>query len=71
MAGSQTLRLRGGRIAVALAVSLLTFAGAVRAQNPSPPVPATGTPEQTVFDQFGSELSTPDPNAGLMTVPQP
>ena len=44
MAGSQTLRLRGGRFAVALAVSFLTSAGGARAQNPSPPLPPAGMP---------------------------
>ena len=44
MAGSQTLRLRGGRFAAALAVSFLTFAGRARAQNPSPPLPPAGMP---------------------------
>lgn len=41
MAGSQTLRLRGGRFAVALAVSALMFASGARAQAPLPPA---GTP---------------------------
>ncbi len=71
MAGSHTLRVRGGSFAAALVVSLLTFAGHARAQNPSPPVPPTGTPGQILSDVVDSELTTPEPSAGLMTVPQP
>ena len=44
MAGSQTLRRRGGRFAAALAVSFLTSAGRARAQYPSPPSPPAAMP---------------------------
>ena len=44
MAGSQTLRLRGGGFAAALAVLFLTFAGLARAQYPSPPSPPAAMP---------------------------
>jgi hypothetical protein len=71
MAGSQTLRIRGGSFAAALVISLLTFAGHAQAQNSSPPLPPTGTPGQILSDVLDSELSTPDPNAGLMAGPQP
>ena len=50
MAGSQTLRVRGGRLAVALAVSLFVSAGGARAQNPSPPLPSTGVPSASLAD---------------------
>ncbi len=71
MAGSHIRRLRGARFAAALALSLFTFAVRARAQNPSPPVPPTGIPAQNLSDLFDSELPTPEPNVGLMTVPQP
>lgn len=71
MAGSQTHRLPLGRVAAALVVSLLTFAGRAYAQNPTPPVPAAGTPSQFFFDELDDESATPEPNAGLTTVPQP
>ena len=50
MAGSQTLRLRGGRFAAALAVSFLTSADLARAQNPSPPLPPAGMPARSFAD---------------------
>ena len=74
MAGSQTLRVRGGRFAVALAISLLAFAGVARAQAPSPPsptlpqLPATGVPDQVFADIV---TSTPETDAGSMMDPQP
>ena len=71
MAGSHIRRLRGVAFTTALALSLFAFASRARAQNPSPPVPAAGIPAQTVSDLMDADLSTQDPNAGLMTVPQP
>jgi len=71
MAGSQALRLSLGRVAAALVVSFLTFAGRAQAQSPSPPVPAAGTPGQILYDALDAESSTPEPNAGAMTAPQP
>ena len=70
MAGSQTLRLRGGRFAAALAVSFFTFAGRARAQDPSPPLPPSGMPAQS-FAEIVDAVSTPETIAGPMTVPQP
>jgi hypothetical protein len=69
MAGSHIHRLRGGAFAAALALSLCTFAGRARAQDPSPPVPAPGIPAQNLPDLLESELSSPDPNAGMMAQP--
>ena len=63
MAGSQALRLRGGRFAAVLALSFFTFAGRALAQNPAPP---SGMPAQSV-----DAVSTPEPIAGPMTIPQP
>jgi hypothetical protein len=54
MAGSQTLRLRGGRLAVVLALSFFTFAGRAQAQNPSP---LSGMPGQS-FAEAPSTLET-------------
>ncbi len=71
MEGSYIRRLRGGPFAAALALSLCLFAGPAFAQDPSPPVPPTGIPAQNLSDLIDSGLSTPDPNAGLMTGPQP
>ena len=42
MAGRHFSRLRGGPLTAALAVSFLTSAGDVRAQNPLPPSPPAG-----------------------------
>jgi hypothetical protein len=70
MAGSQTFRLRGARFAAALALSLFTFAGRARALDPSPPVPPAGMPAQN-FSAIVDAVSTPDPPAEPMTVPQP
>ena len=69
MAGSDVRHLRGVPFAAALALSLFTFAGRAPAQDPSPPVPASGLPAQNLADLSESELSTPDPNAGMMTQP--
>jgi hypothetical protein len=71
MTGSHIRRLRGGPVAAALALSLYLFAGPALAQDASPPVPAAGIPAQDLFGLLDSELSTPEPNAGLMTVLQP
>ena len=67
MAGSQTLRLRGGRFAAALAVTL-TFAGAARAQNPLPPLPAAGTPAAR-FAEVVDRATAPEMMPAPMTVP--
>ena len=67
MAGSQTLRLRGGGFVAALAVALLTFAGLARAQYPSPPA---ATPARSFADLVESDdppLAMPAPT----TVPRP
>jgi hypothetical protein len=71
MAGSHTRRLRGGPFAAVLALSVCLLAGPALAQDPSPPVPPTGIPAQNLADLFDSESPTPEPNAGLLTVPQP
>jgi hypothetical protein len=60
MAGSQTLRVRAGLSAAALALSLFTSAGRARAQNPTPPVPSAGVPSASLADAV---LSAPDPEA--------
>jgi hypothetical protein len=70
MAGSQTLRLQGGRLAAALALSLFTFAGPARAQDQLPPLPASGMPAQNLTDIVNS-VSPPEPTAGPMTAAQP
>ncbi len=70
MAGSQTLRLRGGRYAAALVLSLSTFAGRARAQDPSPPLPPTGMPSQSLADLVDS-ASPPETIAWPMSAPQP
>jgi hypothetical protein len=68
MAGSQALRVRGGRFAVALAVSLLMFAGVARAQAPSPPLPAAGLPDRSFADIV---TSTPETTDAPMTMMPP
>ena len=50
MAGSQTLRLRGGRFAAALAVSLPDVRGSRPAQYPSPPLPPAAMPARSFAD---------------------
>ena len=69
MAGSLTHRVRGCRFAVALAVSLLTFAGVARAQAPLPPLPtlpATEVPDQTFADIVTSTPETTDEPTTIM-----
>ena len=70
MAGSQTLRLRGGRFAAALAVSFLTSAGGARAQNPSPPLPPAGMPAASVAEVVDA-VTAPAVMPAPMTVPGP
>jgi hypothetical protein len=69
MAGCQTLRSRGGRFAAALAVTL-TFAGAARAQNPLPPLPAAGTPAAR-FAEVVDSATAPEVTPAPMTAPGP
>ena len=70
MAGSQTLRLRGGRFAAALAVSFLTSAGGARAQNPSPPLPPAGMPAAS-FAEVVDAVTAPAVMPVPMTGPGP
>ena len=70
MAGSQALRLRGGRLAAVLAVTFFTFAGRAWAQNPSPPLPASGIPAET-FPEIVDAVSTPATTDGPINVTQP
>ena len=70
MAGSQTLRLRGGRFAAALAVAFLTSAGRARAQNPSPPLPPAGMPAASIAEIVDS-ATTPEAMPAPMTAPGP
>jgi hypothetical protein len=70
MAGSHTLRLRGRRLAATLALSLFTFSGPARAQDPLPPLPASAPPAQNLADIVNS-VSPPDPTAAPVTGPQP
>jgi hypothetical protein len=64
MAGSQTLRLSVRRVAAALVVSLVSFAGHAQAQNPSPPLPPARTPAASSAEIVDS-ATTPD----VMPVP--
>jgi hypothetical protein len=66
MAGSQTHPPRGGRLAAALAITFLTFAGRAQAQNPSSPSAPAGMPAANV-DQIVDTVAPPVP----MAVPQP
>ena len=68
MAGSQTHRVRGGRFAVALAVSALSFAGVARAQAPSPPLPTAEFPDRSFADIV---TSTPETTYGPTTMMPP
>jgi len=68
MAGSHIHRLRGGPFAAALALSLSLFAGPALAQDPSPPLPASGIPDQSFAETV---MSTPETTGGPTTVPQP
>ena len=52
MAGRHNLRLRGGRFALALAISFLASAGGARAQNPLPPLPPAGIPAASAAQVF-------------------
>jgi hypothetical protein len=70
MAGSQAHRLRGGRFAAVLAVTFFTFAGRAWAQNPSPPLPASGIPAET-FPEIVDAVSTPAATDGPINVTQP
>ncbi len=66
MAGCQTLRLRGGPLAVALAVSFLSSTGGAQAQNPSPPLP----PAAGVAEAVGG-VAAPEAMPAPMTAPGP
>ena len=71
MAGSHTLRLRGGPFAAALALSFFTFAGRRSGARPV----ATGTTDRNTGPESLrlsiDSVSTPETIAGPMTVPQP
>ena len=68
MAGSQTLLLRGGRLAAVLAVSVFTFAGRARAQNPSP---LSGMPGQRFAEAPSILDATPGAVPGPSCYPGP
>jgi hypothetical protein len=68
MAGSHIPRLRGGPFVAALALSLSLFAGPALAQDPLPPLPASGTPDQSFAEMVMPTQGTTD---GPTTVPQP
>jgi hypothetical protein len=70
MAGRQTLRLRGGRFALALAISFLASVDAALAQNPSPPLPPAGMPAASVADLVDS-VTAPEEMPAPMTAPGP
>ena len=70
MAGRQTLRLRGGPLVAALAVSFLTSAAGVRAQNPSPPLPPAGTPAASVAEAVDA-VTAPEATPAPTTAPGP
>jgi hypothetical protein len=70
MAGSQTLRPQGGRFAAVLALCVFSFTGRARAQDPLPPLPASGIPDQSLADVVDA-TSTPETIAWPVTVPQP
>ncbi len=68
MAGRQTLPLRGGRFAAALAVSFLTYAVGARAQNTPTPLPPVGIPIANV-DEIVERVTATDEMPAPMTVP--
>lgn len=70
MVGSQALRLRGGELAVALSVLLLTSADLARAQNPPPPLTPAATPAPSFSDLFETEAPSVT-MPGQVTVPGP
>jgi hypothetical protein len=70
MAGSQTLRMRGGQLAAALALYFFTFAGLARAQNPLPPLPPAVMPAQD-FAGIADSISAPETITAPTTGPQP
>ena len=61
MAGRHTLRLRGGRFVLALAIFFLTSSGATRAQNPSPPLTPAEIPTASVVDTVTAPEAMPAP----------
>src|SRR3954447_18253748 len=67
MAGSQTLRLRGGGFVAALALSFLTFADLAWGQYPSPPA---ATPAGSYAD-FADTGAPPMGMPAMTTVPGP
>jgi hypothetical protein len=70
MAGSQTLRPLGGRLAAALAVTFLTFAGRAQAQNPLPPLPPAGMPASGAAEIVDS-VAAPEVVPAPMAAPGP
>ncbi len=70
MAGSHTLRIRGGSFAAALAVLLLALAGHAQAQNPLPPLPPAGTPAASSAEIVDS-ATTPEVMTAPMTATEP
>ena len=73
MAGSQTLRMRGGQLTAALALYFFTFAGLARAQNPLPPLPPLPPavmPAQD-FADIADSVSAPETITAPMTGAQP
>ena len=69
MAGSQTLRCRGGRCAAVIVLSVCAFAGRTPAQNPSPSLPPYRMPAQSYAGRVDA-VPAPETIAGPMTAPQ-
>src|SRR5262245_56285993 len=67
MAGSRTLRVRGGRFTAALAVSFLASAAGIHAQYPSSPA---ATPGRGLAEIIETE-APPDVMPPSMTAPAP
>jgi hypothetical protein len=70
MAGSQTFRGRGSRFAAILALGFFSFAGRIQAQDPLPPLPASGMPAPSVAE-VADAAATRETIASPSTVPQP
>ncbi len=70
MSGNHTLRPRGGRFAVVLALCFFAIEGRARAQDPSPPLPASGTPAQG-FAEIVDAVTTQETMTEPTTAPQP
>ncbi len=67
MAGSQILRLRGGRFAVVLTLSFFMLTGRALAQYPSPPTGIQAPRSGATVDA----VPTPETITGPMTAPEP